>query len=150
MRPNKKESWLFATPLLVFSVVGSAAFWRYINPTEVVVSIGLFDRQILQERAAFKRLSIELRKHPQCNIYKIRSSDPGAPERDVLVYTRRKHKTRQKGLISIDHQYCDHLSRGIRGTENIIDADIHSIAKKNGDFMDLPLRFSNGVVKKMR
>lgn len=143
MRLKKKEAWLFGTPLLIFALLGGINLWRRVGSdatNEVVVSIGLFKIQILQERAAFERLSAEIKQHPKANIYRIRSSDPDIPERDVLVYMRYEARMKMPGVLLVDRRKSDHFFRlPSRATERVIDQDIHDVANQDGDFRDVLL-----------
>jgi hypothetical protein len=143
MKGRKNELWLMVVPLLVFLLVAGAPLgrmmWSHWIMREDTVSIGFFSDTLAEERAAFQALSMQMKKYPHLKVYKVRSSDQNAAERDFLVYTRDHYGygTNTPFLV-LNNPSATHLHpMGNRSRSNITEAQIHAVAAKSGDWRDL-------------
>lgn len=141
MRQRKWELLLILAPLIVFVLTYGVLAWRDRN--EINVDIGSYPNQHLEQQAAIFRLSLELKKHPDANIFKVRAGNKTPWRESIVKYIRvssNKKLSPNKQLLYMDDRFYSPAfdsKTGIRATGLVPEELIHAVARKGGDFLDM-------------
>lgn len=129
MKINRRELWLFATPLLVLLLAFGVKMWPKHCPNRIMVSVGGHSSRTEGDRAAVQELSRQIRLCPQTPIYEIK----------YKLVRQNGTKTKLMGHVSISflqqHQELFYSARSaftteLRRTWSKVDSQIiHKVAQ---------------------
>ncbi len=130
---SKSEKLLFLTPVLIVLGLYVAVAWQ--NWSRVEVDIGPQPNQGIEERAAIRRLSQEIKKHPYTKHFVIHA---GLYRRAVVGYSRTEQdpQTRINGDMWVDYCFSNPQAKVVRRHFNAEEA-IHAAASESGNFNDV-------------
>ena len=138
---RRNDLWLFLSPLLVIASFFIASWWR--SRGKVEVDIGPQPSQRVEEVAAIRRLSQEIKRNPNAYHFVIHA---GPSRQEVLTYSRTNFdpETILNGDIRIDFgssgtpkgRYWP-TPGSIQTTHENAEESIHFAASKSGTFSDI-------------
>ena len=133
---KKRKGLMFCTLALLVGVL-AIGYARQQQLATVTVDIGPFPTQQGEERAALKRLSLELTRHPEARSVRI-VAGPSRWRQGVMGFARLSHYG-QKNVFWMDTRFSGpviSLKAGIQATVTVSEEPIHMAAHHLATFND--------------